>query len=335
MAWIWTWNGVADSAVNLAPATGDIAIYTLKEALKQAGWVVKDSSDGVTAWPAGAGIDIIVSGLAGAGGLGNTNAWFRIQSPAGAGGREFTFQRGGGGSRFWRIKLSHSAGFTGGAPGTLVTPSATDEAIVCGGGTDAGPSFFLFPPADGSYKLHIGTDNAAPYDAFALFIPNGGGGLTRCWWHINLVAGSYPAEDVAPYLVDARAPPPSSALASSIMTPYTTPTEQGFGQGWFKKGLSGERFVAFGAGLYESVGGQVPPSMVINPYDGDSNPLPIPIARVSSSAEPGWKGFAPTGTILWKTDPKSDGDYDDIGGARYAYFASIAIRWPTTVIPVL
>lgn len=112
------------------PASFAECMYQLKELLKTAGWTVQSSSDGTTYNASG---DQITSGGSGAGGMANTNAWFRIRSPAGASNPEFTVQRGTGNTA-WRVKFSQSNAFTGGSPGATQTPSATNERVDFGGG---------------------------------------------------------------------------------------------------------------------------------------------------------------------------------------------------------
>ncbi len=64
------------------PSTGSAAIFAFKELLVDAGWTVLPSSDGTTYNASG---DQITTGSSGAGGMANNSAWFRIESPAGAG----------------------------------------------------------------------------------------------------------------------------------------------------------------------------------------------------------------------------------------------------------
>jgi hypothetical protein len=67
MAWDYT-------DINIAPATGAVAIWTAIARLKVNGASQKDSGDGL----AGYGTSAVTSGAAGAGGLGNTTAWVRL-----------------------------------------------------------------------------------------------------------------------------------------------------------------------------------------------------------------------------------------------------------------
>lgn len=330
MTWIFQKTATPNDAVNLAPATGAELMFFLQEAFKQAGHVVQQWSDGTTLFGATGGW---AHGGAGANGAANTNAWIRTRTPAGAGGREFTFQRGAT-NLVWRHKISHSDGFTVGASATD-TPSSADQRIVAGGGTDAAPTFFSWLSADASYRAHIGTDNAAPYNAYILTLVLGGVGFTKHWWFVNMTPGSFPSGDVAPYVVDMA----TGALSKGIL-PGATANTACFGQGFYRKGLGGESFRPFRAGVYvPNFGGSemIPGGIGINPYDGDDNVIPMLIARtaIGGDADPGWKGFAPTDMVGWPGSARSNGDVTDIGAARYAYWEDVALRWPAGVLPAL
>ena len=164
------------------PATGAVAVFNIKEMLKAAGWTVDESSDGTTYNNSG---DEISSGAAGAGGLDNTNAWFRISNPDGV---EYTVQRTNTNQNY-RVKCSPVATFTGGSPGATQTPSATDEGVILGGGTDAAPTGEAwFGGASGTYRHKGGADDASPYHFWSGTFPTGGGTQNHGWVHEGLDA---------------------------------------------------------------------------------------------------------------------------------------------------
>lgn len=145
------------------PVTGTAAVgtYRLKAALIARGWTVPSSSDGTTYNSSG---DQISSGAAGANGLGNANAWFRIKCPVGT--REFVFQRISAAA--WRIKYS-VAGFTAGSPSATRVPSATDEVVIIGGGTDAAPTGFTWGSVDATaQKWNVITGDATEGYSFTV-----------------------------------------------------------------------------------------------------------------------------------------------------------------------
>lgn len=187
---------------NLTPATFAVAMYNWKQRLVTAGAVVKASSDGTTYNSTG---DQISSGNSGAGGFDNASAWMRIQ--LGDGAHEITIQRnsstGANTSRSVRFKYSKSAKFTGGSPGATQTPSATDEQILIGGGTDAAPTFTQWMSAsDNTYSQNIGADAASPYGYFIFYVVTGSA-FTTLGGNIVFepINPSTPTTDPDPYVI--------------------------------------------------------------------------------------------------------------------------------------
>lgn len=138
--------------VNFTPSTGAEALYELKNILTGSGWTVVSSSNGTT-FSAGDNITSATS-LAGA------NRWFLIQEPTGVGGRQWCFQRTTANTT-WRVKISPTKGFGGGSASLSQVPSATDEGVIMGSGTDASPTGAQLLPADAAYKFHIISENTA------------------------------------------------------------------------------------------------------------------------------------------------------------------------------
>ncbi len=178
------------------PGTGAIAMYLLKTTLVTAGWLVMADSDGSTYNAAGGQV---TTGVTGAGGLGNSNAWIRLQSPTvGSNTREITIQRGST-DLLWRIKYSANANFTGGTPGMSQTASSTDEVYMSGGGTDASPTFTSLFPTNNTYRWHICAGGAAEFYSFYAY------SLTSTTTSIQnnialdvMAAGTYPTQDIDP-----------------------------------------------------------------------------------------------------------------------------------------
>jgi hypothetical protein len=171
-----------------------------------------------------------------------------------------------------------------------------------------------------------------------IVIPDGGGS-GRGLWFINLAPGSYPSGDVAPYVV-AHYTTTNASFSATNFNACASPNNNGCGLGYYKKGLSGEAFVNYrglGYGSAFTNGGAG-----INPYDGDDNFVPIPVGRLTSDAQGGWKGWIPIDVISWPLSTRVDGDYADvdtngdaIADIRMVFFDDLAFRWPTGVIPVL
>jgi hypothetical protein len=202
--------------VNLLPATGASAIFELMDFLVSSlAWVVLEASDGTTyEADVPANGNPITGGGSGANGLGNANAWFRIREPnanvnpaSGGIAREWTFQRDSGANdEDWRVKVSALDGFIGGTPGATQTPSAVDEDIIFGGGTDAAPTHTTMLPNDGTYRWHlVGFDIAenGVFPFYAWSADSGTGNTKALIFQEALLTDSFPA------LVGTRAAPTS------------------------------------------------------------------------------------------------------------------------------
>lgn len=152
--------------VNQSPATGGVAMFALVAKMLAQGWLKKADSDGSTYSSTGAQV---TGGGTGANGLGNVNAWVRVQRPDT--GAEYTIQRGSS-NTVWRIKYVEAATFVGGTPGATQTPSATGEGVALGGGTDASPTFGTVFDNDTTYRMQLGVDGASPYGFWMVCYPS-------------------------------------------------------------------------------------------------------------------------------------------------------------------
>ncbi len=173
-------------SVNQAVTTWTQAMYVFIQLLKTAGWTVTFSSDGTATSTPWTGDNISGYG-SGAGGLGNTRAYMVLQQPTVAspysGSRMIFIQRGASDSQ-WKIKYSRGSfgppvSYGGAALQNM--PSASDEAIVAGGGTDASPTFnTVFNGTAANNRIECFADNGSdvsswcPGAFYFCSIPNGG-----------------------------------------------------------------------------------------------------------------------------------------------------------------
>lgn len=187
-------------STNNTPTTSAQAAWLLVSTMIAAGWSKLMDSDGTTYSSGGTQV---TGGGTGAHGLGNNNAWVRLRSPDGS--REFTIQNGYATAvGYWRVKYSPSAHFTGGSPGASQTPSATDECIALGSGTDGSPVFTpWFYGGEGAYRFSCGANDAAPYDVWSFGFLIGGSVSGGCHAFIfdQMVATTYPSNDADPFAV--------------------------------------------------------------------------------------------------------------------------------------
>jgi hypothetical protein len=122
--------------LNQLPTTYGQALSLLAEMLFAAGWTYQGSGDGLAGYSAGG--KVFTNTTSGAAlSWSNPKAWARMQDPAAV--REFILQHDNVGGA--RLKYSAASKFTGGAPSAVVTPSAADERVLRGAGTDAAPTY--------------------------------------------------------------------------------------------------------------------------------------------------------------------------------------------------
>jgi len=133
------------SIVNIAMSANH-AIWHLKETLKEAGWTVKSSGDGNSLYSSSGDVLTAPSNML-------YKCWFRISDPGDS--HEWCFQMSNTISVDWRVKISSLDRFTGGSPDFDTVPSAVDEQIIIGGGTDASPTYAELFIQNYTFYAHI------------------------------------------------------------------------------------------------------------------------------------------------------------------------------------
>lgn len=283
MAYIFDVNQATD-------ADGIVSMFRLKTLLKLAGWTVMSSSDGLTYNASG---DQITTSATGAGGLRNAKAWFRIRQP-GTNAREFVIQLPAAASaNVWRIKYSGGpgTGFVGGAPAILQVPSATDEIVTHGSGTDAAPVGASAMASTTNLRFNCVAGGAAEGYPFYFFaVAAAGTSCSYAGYFESMDPTSVQAGDVDPYVM--YWPTASSTLLSlSDLCSATVGTGT---MGWIAKGLAAAGWKNIGASEYRGTGGTSYPGAVgSNAYTTKDDLMPIPYIRSSgaSGGTPyGWKG---------------------------------------------
>lgn len=290
MAFRFLFEDNTTASTNLTPASGPEAIYALKRLLKAAGWTVTRSSDGTTY---NASADIITSGLSGAGGLGNNNAWFVLQAPAG--GRQIVIQRGTSNIN-WAAHYSKAAGFTGGSPTATVRSTATDEQALLGAGTG---TFAQLLPTDGSYRFSCGADSASPYGFYAFAVSTGGANSHTMILFDPMTSGV--AEDADPYVLAFTYHATSNWMDTGGTSGITSAASSSTcPKGYLKFGLAGEGFVKLPALTYchrSSSGGSLvmsfPEGAPTDPHNSKDQVAPVIWHRPSAETAPaGFKGVS-------------------------------------------
>lgn len=312
MAYIFT--------TNQTPATGAVHVYTMIDLLKSAGWTQQDSSDGTTR-----ATNQVTSGASGTNGLGNNNAWVRLRGPGGV--IEIIFQRGTS-NIAWRCKFSLSAQFIGGSPSASVTPSATDELIVWGSGTDASPTFTTLIGTDATYRSQFCADNASPYGFYWFSYPIGGGTPTSCFVMDPL--SNVSTGDTFNY-VFARSSTNVFANTGASLTNINVTSVTG---GVMTK--VGASTVTTQGMVYYDVGGQVVPGNAgTNQVTGKDDGYPIMYARRATlnTNGNGYKGISTL--IKWNGVSRTTGDLFSISSAKdFITAGDCRLPWDGTTSPI-
>lgn len=307
------------------PATGAAHLFRMKALLVTAGWVVKSSGTGVAGGAFSSSGDIITQAGTGAGGMANVNSWYRIQQP-GVNGREFTFQEAGDGTTYsarWKYSGGPGTGFTGGSPSATQTPSASDEQIILGGGTDAAPSYGFFidsPEANQRFNMVAG-DTASNY-VFLWWSNISGTASARTALYLDvMLSGTFPAADQDPAVVY------WDSFTSNLLNQDLNNLGGGL-KGWLKKNLVGAGYVNMSALWYRSAGNFVfPGSGGQNPHTSKDDLAPVPYGRDSGQAAPfGYKGIS--SFLLWDSVSRAYGDTLNIVSSKdYLIIGAAGGNW--------
>lgn len=316
-------------SVNQTPSTGSVAMYTFISALTTAGWSKIRDSDASTYSSSGTQV---TSGAGGTNGLGNTNAWVVLRAPiVGSNTRSICIQRGTT-DLLWRIKYSANAGFTGGTPSASQVPSATDEAVICGSGTDASPVGYAILGTNTSYRMHVVAGGAAEFYSFCLWcFTTGGTTATKFLFMDVLATGSFSALDVDPAIIGANNGTP---VTSDFMNTNPTLTNPRPAASWFGATSSISNFQGVGIMSPQGLIPHTSGGYGNNPFSAKDVGLPCFWCRTSSAPTPnGPKGFS--SLFRLNTTGRTNMDVFNVLGVRdFVYFQGLQIPWDGS-IPVI
>jgi len=290
--------------VNTIPATGAVTIFKLRTALLVQLWTSQKDSDGTTF--SNTGVQL-TSGGSGANGLGNTDAWFVVRDPNST--RSVCWQRGTSNS-LWRVKYSRSAGFVGGSPSATQVPSATDEAIIFGGGTDAAPTFQQqwLNGTDNTYRVNIIAGDATVGYAFLMdsFVAGTPGSTHVAIMLDVMAAGSFPVADTDPAVFYTTPVNGSANALSSDMYSNITQAKALMGAGAFV-GISALCVIDPSLNVQNFPADNNSKGVSTNAFSGEDAGIPLGWGRGVGHAGPnGFKGFS--GLLRWSGTFRANGD---------------------------
>lgn len=278
---------------NISNITGGSTWWYLKELLKTAGWLVKSSGDGLSAFSNSG--DILTVPGTGANGMDNSSAWFRIQQPSVGGvNREFVIQRPGSSSSV-SIKYSYSANFTGGTPGSTTIPTATDQQTVANNQALWSTDF--------QFHLNIGAQNSDGFGFWMAPILNGTPNTNASGGMLfdPLAPNTYAPGDTDPYIIWVENQSSGSWNANKL-------SGQGPGWAYYAKGTSLETFANVAAGGWSISSGNFlfPNGAGTNPFNNREQIAPaIWCKNFTSNGLVAIKGI---GTIMkWNGTLKQSG----------------------------
>lgn len=314
--------------VNQHYDTNPLAWWDFFTMLLAAGWTKVKDSDGITYSASGTQV---TGGGAGAHGYDNAWAWVVLQYPNST--RQICIQRDNQTSPYSasgsRIKYSY-AGFSGGSPSATRVPSATDELVILGGGTDAAPSVSsLFSGQSKRMKIHMcvgGKDERYAFYVMTIPYGSGNGGI---FFFDPLAIGSYNVADPDPFVISVQAG--SNWLYSvgqSFMGYMGEGTPRQYGSNDIANALimTGMYFPAIADGV-----GSLPPHHI----SGKDTTIPVGYARRGLNfTGNGFKGFSTL--FQWSLVSRSQGYLMDfLGAGDRVYINKILFPWPPGRIPFM
>lgn len=284
-------------SVNQLPGSGAAALYALIQHLVSAGWSIKASGDGLSAYSSTTSV-FSAGSASGANGWNNYKAWARLRMPGtDAAPREVVIQRGTNATDT-RWKYSAGAAFTGGSPSATQCATATNEQVLISGGTDALPTGTNFVGTIN--RVSMWANNAAPY-GLGMVGWSAAGASTFGLALEPMASGSYPSEDADPYVWMMHPNAATFGASNTIANSASTVVN-----GWYKFGLTGAAWTPMFAPQYTPTAGAafVPnASGVANPYSGKDDEIPMLWGRGPALATPGLKGFGALCRWTWAARP--------------------------------
>ena len=316
-------------SVNQTPSTGAVAFYTLISTLVTAGWVKQKDSDGTTYSSSGTQV---TSGNTGSGGFGNSMAWIVIKAPTvGSNNRSWCFQLSNINNTYWRVKYSANAGFTAGSPSATQTPSASDEEIIIGSGTDASPGFTNFLPTDGGYRWHIVAGGSPEFYNWTGFtMTTGTNNAGKIIFQDSLATGSFSTLDPDPCVVGAT----YSTVVGEFINNYSIGSNVKPAYGWLGATNNTNNFVAMSLTTFGGISISNAAGYGVSPFSNKDIAMPLYWGRNAAQTTPiGLKGLS----SLFKGNStfRANMDVFNLVGTRDSvYYQSLQIPWDGS-IPII
>lgn len=333
--------------LNAVPTTYGQAISLIVELLVAAGWSYRGSGDGLSGYSA-AGKVFTGTGT-GAGGWANARAWARLAAPDER--REIVVQHNNTGGL--RLKYSAVGKFVGGTPTANTVPSASDERVLWGGGTDGTPTisaWFNSGILTGANRFYGHASDTAPFGFWAGAITTPAGTVT-CGLLLDPL--STVPEDPDPVVFHIGTGLAFSRGIGNISTGSNInqigawPASGGTREGsWGHMDLGMTAFAYVMAGMFAvgymyndaanapayAGGNNCSP---LNPFNGKNEALPIlwgrPVIGSLSLANTGIKGWSRF--MRWTGTSRTSG-LDTLDGLRWICMGYVWLPWDGVTTPI-
>lgn len=329
--------------LNQIPAGYGAAVSLFVEMLVSAGWTYKASGDGLAAYSATG--KVFTGTGAVAGGWNNNKAWARLADPGG--GREFVIQHNAGAGL--RLKYSASAKFVGGSPSATTPPSATDERVMQGGGTDAAPSFcanfFSGNVATSGTRFQGAALATAPYGFWFFGANTPSGTATNAVIMMDPVLGV--AEDPDPvvwYCCRSAGNVAYMTNTGGYGGSNSPPGGNNFGT-WAHMDVAKSQFVYVDAMAYLQGGGEGGnisttvnvvrgTAFAVNPFNGKDDILPIMYANPAIGGGPTPYGLKGWSTLVRYTGIRRNTILDTLNSKQWICAGNCWLPWDGVTSPM-
>lgn len=320
------WVGSVNQSITHGGASD--ALFTIKTALKLAGWVVVQTGGGT------AGVVTSTDQLTTVVLFNVTGAWARMREPvAGPVQREYILQMGTANSAAAIIKYSRATGFTTGATTTVSpTTGGGDGQLLNGTGSDAAPVAVAVAVAGGyCHAIASDTASAGVYGAYAWYFFSYLTPVTSA--NFNLIF----TEPVAPGSTSVLDQDPTIRFAGGGgVVIAQAPASVAW---WQAYGLVGATYITGGSAAIPVGAANIPLFTLasISPYDSKVPMFPVMVAKPLLV----YKGYT-TGLLQFNTTQNLTDTFNlSTADARIAVGVlatggySAAVPWVTGVVPLV
>jgi len=314
---------------NYVPTTYGQIMSAFVEMLVSAGWTYKASGDGLSGYNATGKVFVGVG--SGANGWGNNKAWARLADPAGV--REIVIQHDNNAGT--RIKYSRLAKFTGGTPSSNTVPSATDEKLLYGSGTDAAPTFggnfWNTGLPTGVFRFQGAALATAPYGFWLASVNTTNTAIMGTGFMMDPVTSA--PEDPDPVVWHVGLNNAFTIAGTGCLSNTSYPANGGTAQAvWGFNDAAASFFDCVVVGDYNFGGSNASAGALgPNPFNSKHDAMPIAWGRPSAQPRPGLKGWS---TLMRWASPSRTLFLDTLDNKKWICVRQVWLPWDGLTVPL-